>query len=73
MSTLRLAVLGDSIAWGQGADRKRERLAPRLVHGLARHGVEVEAEVFAAKGARSSALAGQVAVGRRGLRTWPSW
>ena len=58
--TLKLAVLGDSIAWGQGAARERERLAPRLVEGLERHGFEVSARVFAVPGARSAGLAAQV-------------
>lgn len=58
--TTRLAVLGDSIAWGQGAARKRERLAPRLADGLAVRGLEVDVEVFAVRGARSSGLATQV-------------
>ena len=58
--TTRLAVLGDSIAWGQGAARERDRLGPRLVEGLALRGVEVDLEVFAVPGARSSGLAAQV-------------
>jgi lysophospholipase L1-like esterase len=57
---IRLAVLGDSIAWGQGASREQDRLAPRLVAGLEQHGFEVGARVFAAPGARSAALAAQV-------------
>ncbi|MCW2835315.1 MAG: lipolytic protein family [Nocardioides sp.] len=56
----RLAVLGDSIAWGQGAARARDRLAPRLADGLALHGLEVDVGVFAVPGARSSGLASQV-------------
>jgi lysophospholipase L1-like esterase len=56
----RLALLGDSIAWGQGASRRRDRLGPRLAAGLAASGVEVEARVFAVRGARSSGLAAQV-------------
>ena len=56
----RLALLGDSIAWGQGAARPRDRLAPRLTGGLATLGFEVEARVFAKRGARSSGLAAQV-------------
>ncbi len=61
----RLAVLGDSIAWGQGAARERERLAPRLADGLALHGWEVETAVFAVPGARSRGLAAQVDVALR--------
>lgn len=57
---MKLAVLGDSIAWGQGAAREQDRLAPRLVTGLAVYGIEVESQVFARPGARSSSLAVQV-------------
>jgi lysophospholipase L1-like esterase len=56
----RLAVLGDSIAWGQGATRDRDRLSSRLVEGLASRGYDVEARVFAVPGATSSGLASQV-------------
>jgi lysophospholipase L1-like esterase len=59
MST-RLAVLGDSIAWGQGAARERDRLAPRLAEGLELRGFEVETRVLAVPGARSAGLAAQV-------------
>jgi lysophospholipase L1-like esterase len=58
--TTRLAVLGDSIAWGQGASRDRDRLSSRLVDGLASRGHDVEARVFAVPGARSAGLASQV-------------
>lgn len=58
--TISLALLGDSIAWGQGASRPGDRLAPRLVAGLARHGVEARAEVLAVPGARSAQLPAQV-------------
>lgn len=57
---LRLAVLGDSIAFGQGAARPGDRLAARLVSGLAAHGLEATTEVFAVSGARSPGLAPQV-------------
>jgi lysophospholipase L1-like esterase len=57
---MRLAVLGDSIAWGQGASRERDRLAPRLTVGLKQRGFDVESKVFAVPGARSSGLATQV-------------
>jgi len=57
---MRLAVLGDSIAWGQGAARERDRLAARLTEGLSVRGVDVEPSVFAVRGARSSGLAAQV-------------
>jgi len=55
-----MVVLGDSIAWGQGASQERDRLAPRLVEGLERRGFDVVAEVVARSGARSSGLAAQV-------------
>ncbi|CAA9374783.1 SGNH/GDSL hydrolase family protein [uncultured Nocardioides sp.] len=58
--TLRLAVLGDSIAYGQGAARPEDTPARRLVDALGRRGTEAEARVFAVPGARSAALAGQV-------------
>ena len=57
---MRLAVLGDSIAWGQGAARERDRLESRLTEGLGMRGFDVEARVFAVRGARSSDLAAQV-------------
>jgi lysophospholipase L1-like esterase len=56
----RVALLGDSIAWGQGAAREGERLAPRLAEGLAVRGLDVEVAVYAVPGARSSGLAAQV-------------
>lgn len=56
----RLALLGDSIAWGQGATRPQERLGPRLVDGLADHGYKVVSRVFAVPGARSRGLRPQV-------------
>ena len=52
--------MGDSIAWGQGASRERERLSPRLVDGLASRGYDAEARVFAVPGATSSGLDAQV-------------
>jgi lysophospholipase L1-like esterase len=56
----RVALLGDSIAWGKGAAREGERLAPRLAEGLAVRGLDVEVAVYAVPGARSSGLAAQV-------------
>ena len=56
----RLAMLGDSIAWGQGAARERDRLGSRLTEGLTMRGFDVEARVFAVRGAQSSDLAAQV-------------
>jgi lysophospholipase L1-like esterase len=58
--TLRLAVLGDSIAAGQGASRREDTIAQRLVRGLAEAGIDARARVFAVSGARSSALRRQV-------------
>ena len=56
----RLAVLGDSIAWGQGAASARERLAPVLSERLTARGLAVEARVLARRGARSRQLHAQV-------------
>ncbi|WP_210651877.1 SGNH/GDSL hydrolase family protein [Nocardioides sp. SYSU D00065] len=58
--TTRMALLGDSIAWGQGAAHEHERLGPRLVRGLGLRDVDVELETYAVPGARSSGLAVQV-------------
>ncbi len=60
MSTLRLALLGDSIAAGTGAGAHRDTLAPRLVAVLAADGVPAQSRVFAVSGARSADLAAQV-------------
>ena len=51
---------GDSIAWGQGAARERDRLASRLTDALTVRGFDVESQVFAVPGARSSGLSAQV-------------
>ncbi|MCY7396950.1 MAG: GDSL-type esterase/lipase family protein [Nocardioides sp.] len=66
-SPVRLAVLGDSIAWGQGATSPGDRLAARLAAGLAGHEIEVETRVLAVPGARSADLGPQV----RHAVTWP--
>lgn len=58
--TARIALLGDSIAWGQGASRERDRLGPRLVDALDQHGIDAELRTVAVPGARSVALAAQV-------------
>jgi len=58
--TLRLAVLGDSIAFGQGAARPEDRPAALFTRGLAASDIEVTARVFAVPGARSAGLAAQV-------------
>ncbi|NYE38136.1 lysophospholipase L1-like esterase [Nocardioides cavernae] len=57
---LRLAVLGDSIAWGQGAATPDDRLAPRLTGALRARGLTVADRVFAEPGARSRDLGAQV-------------
>ena len=49
---MRLALIGDSIAWGMGASREEDRLAPRLARALEAHGVPVETRVYAVPGAR---------------------
>jgi lysophospholipase L1-like esterase len=56
----RLALLGDSIAWGQGASRSSDRLGPRVVEALRARGVDAEHRVFAVPGARSRDLDRQV-------------
>jgi lysophospholipase L1-like esterase len=59
--TVRLAVLGDSIAFGEGASRPEDRPAARLAEELLRaRGAVVETRVLAAPGARSVALRSQV-------------
>jgi lysophospholipase L1-like esterase len=60
MSTLRLAVIGDSIGYGTGAARAADTLGPRLVAALEAAGVRSEYRVFAVPGAVSADLAAQV-------------
>jgi lysophospholipase L1-like esterase len=57
---LRLAVLGDSIAYGQGAARPADRLGPRLAAGLTEAGFDVDLHVLAVPRSVSADLAGQV-------------
>ena len=57
--TLRLAILGDSIAYGIGASRPADTLAARLTAGLSAVGLAAESRVFAVSGARSADLARQ--------------
>jgi lysophospholipase L1-like esterase len=59
-SLLRLAVLGDSIAYGQGAHHADDRLGPRLAAALAADGFTVDLHVLAVPGAVSGDLPGQV-------------
>ena len=58
--TMRLAVLGDSIAHGVGADHHSHTIGERLRHALGDRGILVEPRVFAVPGARSAGLARQV-------------
>jgi lysophospholipase L1-like esterase len=58
--TLNFAVLGDSIAYGQGAARAADTIGARLSAELAAAGLDTDVRVFAVPGARSQALAGQV-------------
>ena len=57
---MRLAVLGDSIAYGVGADHPSHTLAERLRSALADDGITAETKVFARSGARSADLEAQV-------------
>ncbi len=57
---LRLAVLGDSIAYGTGAARVEDGLGPRLAQVLRRDGVDTDLTVLAVPGAVSRDLAAQV-------------
>jgi lysophospholipase L1-like esterase len=56
---LTLALLGDSIAFGQGADRPADTIGPRLAAALEATGRPTRVEVHAVPGARSAALAAQ--------------
>lgn len=62
----RVAILGDSIAYGTGASREEDTIAGRLRALLAAEGVDVETRVAAEPGARSKNLARQV----RNVETW---
>ena len=57
---LRLAVLGDSIAYGTGALRPADALGPRLAAELTADGFDVDLQVLAVPGAVSAQLAAQV-------------
>jgi lysophospholipase L1-like esterase len=59
-SPLRLAVLGDSIAFGTGAARVEDTLGARLAAALRADGHEVALAVLAVPGAVSADLAAQV-------------
>lgn len=58
--TLAFAVLGDSIAYGQGASKTADTVAARLAAELTDAGTPTEARVFAVSGADSRGLAAQV-------------
>ncbi|MEU8661784.1 SGNH/GDSL hydrolase family protein [Actinoplanes philippinensis] len=59
--TLAFAVLGDSIAYGQGAARPADTLGARLTAVLTRDGHAVDLRVHAVPGADSRGLAAQTA------------
>jgi lysophospholipase L1-like esterase len=58
--TLTLAVLGDSIAYGQGASDPADTVGARLAASLTAAGTPTQARVFAVPGADSQGLAEQV-------------
>lgn len=57
---MSLAVLGDSIAYGQGADRPADTVGARLSAELTAAGTSTQLQVLAVPGARSDGLAAQV-------------
>src|SRR5690348_15909122 len=65
---LRLAVLGDSIAYGTGARNREDSLGPRLAAALRADGFDVELSVLAVPRAVSADLPAQV---RRALPRRP--
>jgi lysophospholipase L1-like esterase len=64
-SSLSLAVLGDSIAYGTGARSSADALGPRLTAALTAEGFDVSLRVLAVPGAVSRDLAPQVERARR--------
>jgi lysophospholipase L1-like esterase len=58
---LRLALLGDSLAYGTGAERSAEALAPRLAAALTAAGHAADPHVLAVPGATTHELPPQVA------------
>ena len=64
---MRLAVLGDAIAYGVGANHPDDTLAHRLRAELGSRGRAAHPRVFAVPGARSADLGGQV----RAAQDWP--
>ena len=59
-TSLRLALIGDSLAYGSGAAGPRDALGPRLAAALTDAGYDVELSVLAVPGAGSHDLAAQV-------------
>lgn len=57
---LRFVLLGDSIAYGTGAQQLSETVGPRLAQALERDGYDVHLRVLAEPGATSRDLAAQV-------------
>ncbi|HEX8004713.1 MAG TPA: GDSL-type esterase/lipase family protein [Mycobacteriales bacterium] len=68
MPPVRLAVLGDSIAYGTGAAARSDTIGARLHAALLATGRDAVVDVVAVPGARSAGLAAQV---RRALRRPP--
>jgi lysophospholipase L1-like esterase len=66
--TLKFAIFGDSIAYGQGASAAADTVAQRLSADLRAHDLPNEARVFAVPGAQSRDLRAQV---ERGLAWQP--
>ena len=66
--TLKFAVFGDSIAYGQGASSAADTVAARLSADLTLHDMPNEVRVFAVSGAQSRDLRAQV---ERGLAWRP--
>jgi lysophospholipase L1-like esterase len=60
VTPLRLVLLGDSIAYGQGARRAEDTLGRRLAHALTAEGFDVDLHVAAVPRAASAHLAAQV-------------
>lgn len=57
--TVRFAILGDSIAYGQGASRPADAVGARLSRDLTTSGIPNEPRIFAVPGATSADLAAQ--------------
>jgi lysophospholipase L1-like esterase len=58
--TIRFAILGDSLAYGQGASRPADTVGARLSRDLTAQGIPNEPRIFAVPGASSADLAAQV-------------